>query len=114
MSLTNYNFRVQSVIEHEKVEHHDDNDLMMFDKPRKLKTDTQTKASSQIGNRTADESDSQKIIDDEIPDTSQATASNIQSQQGIKEISNSQVIETESEDLSQFMGDVGTYDLERS
>lgn len=56
----------------------------------------------------SDQSNSQIIIDDEITGTSNTTL-DIHLKQDIKNSSNSQIIETESEDLSQFIGDVSLF-----
>lgn len=56
----------------------------------------------------SDQSNSQIIIDDEITSTSNTTL-DIHLKQDIKNSSNSQIIETESEDLSQFIGDVSLF-----
>ncbi|XP_012148940.1 DNA polymerase alpha catalytic subunit [Megachile rotundata] len=92
-----------------------DDDLMMFDKPTQKKTNAhkQTESTGQLQSVISNQSSSQTIIDDdESIDNSSNTVSDIKSKENIKDPSASQIIETESEDLSQFMGDFSNTDFE--
>ncbi|OAD62291.1 DNA polymerase alpha catalytic subunit, partial [Eufriesea mexicana] len=97
----------QSISESEKMQYHDNN-VIMFDKPKKVNIHKQEELICQLENITSDQNNSQIIIDNEDTDTSRNTILSIQLKQDIKETSNSQIIETESEDLSQFIGDFCT------
>lgn len=66
------------------------------------------KLNCQIENIISDQSNSQIIIDDEITSASNTTL-DIHLKQDIKNSSNNQIIETENEDLSQFIGDVSLF-----
>lgn len=74
-----------------------DDDLVMFDKPKKVNMHKQTKSIAQIENFTSNENSSQTIIDDS--DNSEVRILSMQSEKDLKETSISQVIETESENL---------------
>lgn len=66
-------------------------------------------STSQLKNITLDQSSSENIIDDEVIDESKTVVSDTQSEKDVKKKSSSQIIEDESEDLSQFVGDVNFF-----
>ncbi|XP_061936857.1 DNA polymerase alpha catalytic subunit isoform X3 [Apis cerana] len=101
----NVKTKLQSTSECEQIQS-DDNDLVIFDKSKNVNLQ-QIKLNCQMENVISDQSNSQIIIDDEITGTSNTTL-DIHLKQDIKNSSNSQIIETESEDLSQFIGDFCT------
>lgn len=74
-----------------------DDDLVMFDKPKKVNMHKQAESIAQIENFTSNENSSQTIIDDS--DNSEVRILSMQSEKDFKETSISQVIETESENL---------------
>lgn len=65
-------------------------------------------STSQLKSITSSQSNSQKIIDDEVVDNSKAISFSKQPED-IKEKSSSQIIEDGSEDLSQFDKDVSSF-----
>ncbi|CAL7943529.1 unnamed protein product [Xylocopa violacea] len=100
---------LQPISEYEKIQCNDNDDednLVIFDKPKEVKVNVQKKTESvcQLENTTSEQSSSQTIIDDEIIDNSITETLSTRSKQYTEE-SSSQVIETDSEDLSQFDGD---------
>ncbi|KAK9294901.1 hypothetical protein QLX08_010646 [Tetragonisca angustula] len=97
--------KMESISECEKIRYNDDDDdtLIMFDKPEKVNMHKQTESISQVENITSNENSSQIIIDD--TSNSEITTLSLQSEENVKETSSSQIIETETEDLSQFVGD---------
>ena len=99
---------MESISECEKIRYNDDDDdtLIMFDKPEKVNMHKQTESISQVENITSNENSSQIIIDD--TSNSEITTLSLQSEENVKETSSSQIIETETEDLSQFVGDVSS------
>lgn len=112
--LINYNFRnihdktkLQSTSECEQIQSDDNNDLVIFDKSKNVNLQ-HIKLNCQMENVISDQSNSQIIIDDEITSASNTTL-DIHLKQDIKNSSNSQIIETENEDLSQFIGDVSLF-----
>ncbi|CAK9801869.1 DNA polymerase alpha catalytic subunit [Anthophora quadrimaculata] len=96
----------------EEVHHDDDDDLLIFNKPKKVETYKQAVEICQVENMTSNQSNSQTIIDDESTDSSETTALCIQTKQDVGKESNSQIIETENEDLSQFVGEFCSADFE--
>ncbi|XP_029039913.1 DNA polymerase alpha catalytic subunit isoform X1 [Osmia bicornis bicornis] len=102
--------KLQSILESDKIQYHNqtDDDLIMFDKPRKTNVFKQTESICQIQS-TSNQSSSQIITDDdEIIDNLNTTVSDVNSKENAKNTSSSQVIESESEDLSQFISDFNT------
>lgn len=80
----------------------------MFDKPRKTNVFKQTESICQIQS-TSNQSSSQIITDDdEIINNSNITVPDVNSKENAKNTSSSQIIESESEDLSQFISDVSS------
>ncbi|XP_043791060.1 DNA polymerase alpha catalytic subunit isoform X1 [Apis laboriosa] len=98
--------KLQSTSECEQIQSDDNNDLVIFDKSKNINLQ-QMKLNCQMENIISNQSNSQIIIDDEITSASNTTL-DIQLKQDIKNSSNSQIIETENEDLSQFIGDFCT------
>lgn len=98
--------KLQSTSECEQIQSDDNNDLVIFDKSKNVNLQ-HIKLNCQMENVISDQSNSQIIIDDEITSASNTTL-DIHLKQDIKNSSNSQIIETENEDLSQFIGDFCT------
>ena len=96
---------MESISKCEKI-HDDDDTLIMFDKPEKVNMHKQMESISQIENITSNENSSQIIIDD--TNNSEITTLSLQSEENVNETSSSQIIEIESEDLSQFVADVSS------
>ncbi|XP_076661417.1 DNA polymerase alpha catalytic subunit [Halictus rubicundus] len=95
--------RQESISEHKKMRSDNDNeDLIMFDAVRTTYTNKQIELTCQLGS-----SNSQNIIDDEKSNESQPISriSNTELKDSVPEKPSSQIIEEESEDLSQFVGD---------
>ncbi|XP_076246805.1 DNA polymerase alpha catalytic subunit isoform X2 [Calliopsis andreniformis] len=95
----------------EKVQVDDDN-LIMFDAPKKASVTKQLDTVYQSRDSTSYQSNSQKIIDDEIVDNAKVSISDVKPTENVLEKSSSQIIEDESEDLSQFDKDFCNADFE--
>ncbi|XP_054015194.1 DNA polymerase alpha catalytic subunit [Hylaeus anthracinus] len=104
---------MQSFPEHKRVQNDTDvDDLRIFDCPKKQHENSQTDSTCQLKNINLDQSTSQNIIDDEVTDQLKTIAPDVHANKDVKEKSSSQIIQDDSEDLSQFVGDFCNADFE--
>ncbi|XP_076685666.1 DNA polymerase alpha catalytic subunit [Andrena cerasifolii] len=102
---------VPSTSECEKVQRENDDVLVMFDKPKKTYVNKHRESIRQEENVMLNQSISQNIVNDEV-DSLDTIVSDAQSTEGVKKKGSSQIIEDESEDLSQFDEDFSNTDFE--